>query len=92
MTTNEEMIASIVVRGTRGAAAGLEKTPHRTKDGRYIATMTRFAKDYIYVSTYEEIVRHVRDGYGLRMSVAGGPASLISAKVILEQNPQLLEA
>ena len=86
----EEKIASIIVRGKRGATQNQAKTPHRRPDGTYIVSMDRFAKNYIYVKRYDELVKYIRDGYGVRMSVNGGPASLISSATILAQNPQLV--
>ena len=89
MSDNEQQIASIIVRSTRGATMGQEKTPHRRPDGTYVVSMDRFAKNYIYVKRYDELVKFIRGGYGVRMSVNGGPASLISSATILAQNPQL---
>ena len=82
-------IADIKVIGNRGANAGRIFTPHRTKDGTYIVTKTRFQKDYVYVHTADEIIENVKAGMGVRMSAAGGPASLFSAERIRKENPEI---
>ncbi|MDO4937761.1 MAG: hypothetical protein Q4E62_07585 [Sutterellaceae bacterium] len=74
---------------SRGNNAGKVMVPHQTKSGEYVVSMTRFQKDYVYVSTLEEILENVKKGFGIRMSVNGGPASLISAQRVIQQNPAL---
>lgn len=74
-----------------GNYAGLVLTPHKTKEGKYIVSPDRFAKNYIYVDTVEEIIEAVKKGLGLRMSVEHGPASLVSAKTLIKQNPELFK-
>lgn len=73
----------------RGQYAGRVFYPHRTKDGRYIVSPDRFAKNYRYVETAEEIIESVKQGLSVRMSAQSGPASLVSPKTLMEQNPQL---
>ena len=73
----------------RGQYAGKVFYPHRTKDGRYIVSPDRFAKNYRYVETAEEIIESVKQGLSVRMSAQSGPASLVSPKNLMEQNPQL---
>lgn len=82
-------ITDIKVIGTRGVNAGKVFTPHKTKAGTYIVTKTRFQKDYLYVQTADEIVESVKAGLGVRMSAAGGPASLFSADRIKKENPAI---
>lgn len=52
----------------RGVAAGTVLTPHRHADGYFVASMTRFKKDYVPVRTEHELLDHVRRGYSIRMS------------------------
>lgn len=83
-------INSITYTCTRGLNAGKTLRPHRMKDGSYVVSTSRFAKDYQRVTTAEEIIAALRQGLSLRMSAAPGqPASLISAEKILAENPAL---
>lgn len=87
-------INDIRYKGNRGVNAGLIYTPHRTKDGQYIVSKTRFKKDYQYVTTAEEIIQAVKAGLSVRMSpmeVKGRPASLISAEAIIKNSPELFK-
>ncbi len=74
-----------------GNYVGLVFTPHKTKEGKYIVFPDRFVKNYLYVDTVEEIIEAVKNGLGLRMSVNHGPASLVSAKTLIKQNPELFK-
>lgn len=74
-----------------GNYAGQIFTPHKTKEGKYVVSPDRFAKNYVYVDTAEEIIEAVKNGLGLRMSVENGPASLVSAKTLIKQNPELFK-
>ena len=56
--------------------------PHKNKEGKFVVSMSRFKKDYVYVDTYEEVVEYLRKGFSLRMSAIGKPPSLISSKKI----------
>lgn len=62
----------------RGANAGVELTPHLNKEGFYIASMTRFEKDYVRVSSTAELAKLVKEGLSIRMSAPGVAPSLIS--------------
>ena len=42
--------------------------PHKHSDGKYVASMTRFEKDYMRVNTIEELIPYVKKGYSIRMS------------------------
>lgn len=53
---------------TRGEAKGEVLHPHRYNDGRYVASMTRFKKDYVRVSTIEELIAYIGKGFSIRMS------------------------
>lgn len=54
----------------RGKNAGLELVPHRHEDGLYVASMTRYAKDYLRVSSVERLADLLNQGYRIRMSPA----------------------
>ena len=61
----------------RGPKAGTILYPHKHRDGRYVVSMTRFEKDYVYVDKADELLAWLEKGYRLRMSNRGGgiPAS-----------------
>lgn len=44
--------------------------PHRYSDGRFVVSMTRFKKDYIYLDNPSELLDWLEKGYRLRMSNA----------------------
>ena len=52
----------------RGKAIGTELRPHRHEDGSYVASKTRFEKDYVRVRRESELSALVRQGYKVRMS------------------------
>ena len=86
------VISDIKVVVSRGQLVGKTMRPAMNKAGKYVVSMTRFEKDYHYVTTVEEIVRAVRDGFSVRMSVGSGyAASLISAKKIIKENPEIFK-
>jgi hypothetical protein len=73
-------IRAKVARGPRKGAVLL---PHRYANGSYAVSATRFEKDYHFVSSLEEVVRHLGEGMKLRMSPEnGGSPSLISPQSI----------
>jgi hypothetical protein len=57
---------------SRGANAGTILYPHQHRDGRYVVSMTRFEKDYIYVDDGVELLGWLEKGYRLRMSNKDG--------------------
>ena len=73
-----------------GNYVGQVFTPHKTKEGKYIVSPDRFAKNYVYADTVEEIIEAVKNGLGFKMSVNHGPASLASVKTLIKQNPNCL--
>lgn len=52
---------------TRGREKGVV-TPHKGDDGKYVASATRFKKDYVKVDNVEDLIPLIRKGYGVRMS------------------------
>ncbi|MGY0312475.1 hypothetical protein BZA03_104170 [Alteromonas sp. I10] len=52
----------------RGAHKGEPIYPHKHKDGTYVASLSRFEDDYIFVDTEDELEALVRSGLGARMS------------------------
>ena len=67
----------------RGHAVGTRLAPHKHKDGTYVASRTRFERDYLRVDSLDALVEHWRAGYGIRMSTGpGGVPSLVSAASI----------
>jgi len=60
----------------RGPKAGTLLYPHKHRDGSYVVSMTRFDKDYIYVTDPGDLLGWLEKGYRLRMSNEdGGVAS-----------------
>lgn len=53
---------------SRGQHKGEPIYPHRHKDGSYVASLSRFEDDYIFVDTEGELEALVRSGLGARMS------------------------
>jgi hypothetical protein len=53
---------------SRGANAGKLLFPHRHEDGAYVVSITRFERDYIRISSSDELLGWLEKGYRLRMS------------------------
>jgi hypothetical protein len=62
----------------RGNEPGLVLTPHKHKDGTYVASPTRFERDYIRVLSIEALIVHIERGLKIRMSAPGFAPSLIA--------------
>ena len=56
---------------TRGREKGVVLTPHRGEDGKYVASRTRFKKDYVKVERVKDLIPLMQKGYGVRMSNQG---------------------
>lgn len=54
----------------RGDEAGVVLTPHMHEDGKYVASMTRFERDYIRVESIRELGILAKHGFSIRMSSA----------------------
>lgn len=52
----------------RGKYKGYVLTPHKNKDGHFVVSMTRFSKDYLFVTDESELREWINAGYSLRMS------------------------
>jgi hypothetical protein len=52
----------------RGKEMGVVLTPHRGADEKYVASPTRFKRDYVKVDKVEDLIPLMRKGYGVRMS------------------------
>ncbi len=72
----------LISQVSRGVNKGVELTPHRHKDGMYVASMTRFEKDYVRVASVEELSILMAQGFRVRMSAQGIAPSLIAPKSI----------
>ena len=53
---------------SRGAEPGVELTPHKHEDGKYVASLTRFESDYVRVETLRELKILADNGFSIRMS------------------------
>lgn len=73
------MPLKITAVSSRGSGAGTVLVPHRNRDGKYIVSQTKFAKDQVYVDTLDQVADHIELGYKVRMSPeTGGPSNLMS--------------
>jgi hypothetical protein len=52
----------------RGKEVGVTQTPHRYADGCYVASPSRFERDYVRVDTLEKLIGLWQRGYKIRMS------------------------
>ena len=77
--SEEETISYAV---SSGDETGIVLTPHLHDDGKYVASMTRFERDYVRVESLREVSILARHGFSIRMSnqnsVNHRAASLIS--------------
>jgi hypothetical protein len=71
---------------SRGLGSGTVLHPHRHDDGMYVASKTRFERDYIRVATVGELLILIGNGFSIRMSCPGSKThaapSLISPSSI----------
>ena len=73
----------ITAKISRGPRKGETLVPYQNKAGQYIVSPTRFERDYLFASSIEEIIQHLKQGLKLRMApTSGGAPSLISPKSI----------
>jgi hypothetical protein len=57
---------------SRGPNTGTILYPHKHRDGRFVVSMTRFERDYVFVDHAEELLDWLEKGYRLRMSNKDG--------------------
>ena len=57
----------IEARVARGPQKGQVVYPTKNGDGTYTVSKTRFASDYVYVTSLEDVSRYIASGYGVRM-------------------------
>ncbi|CAM3158562.1 hypothetical protein [Vibrio rarus] len=67
-----------------GKNQGQIQVPHKHSNGKYVVSMTRFAEDYIYIDSIEDILGYLQKGYKVRMSGRDikTPASLVGLSSI----------
>ena len=63
---SEATAMSFVV--SRGDEPGTILTPHLHDDGKYVASMSRFEKDYVRVESIRELGILAKHGFSIRMS------------------------
>lgn len=68
MTPISKFSQTLQTNCKRGSARGELMRPHRYADGTYVASPTRFKKDYVRVATIEELIELCRRGFSVRMS------------------------
>jgi len=83
------MAMKLISQVSRGVNKGVELTPHRHKDGMYVASMTRFKKDYVRVASIDELAILLSQGFRIRMSAQGIAPSLIAPKSIRASTDQV---
>lgn len=74
---------------TRGFHKGKPLYPHKHKDGKYVATTSRYEEDYIRVDNLEELRMLIQVGCGARMSnpeTGNAPSFITNTKIRLENN------
>jgi hypothetical protein len=52
----------------RGGEIGVVLTPHKHEDGRYVASLSRFERDYIRVDSLRELKILSDNGFSIRTS------------------------
>lgn len=52
----------------RGKEVGIALQPHRYADGTYVASKTRFERDYLHVHNLGQLIELWQQGYKIRMS------------------------
>ena len=65
MTHSGTQISYVV---SRGEEAGVVLTPHCHDDGKFVASRTRFEKDYVRVESFRELCILAQHGFSIRMS------------------------
>lgn len=64
------MSQSIKACVQRGKEIGVTLWPHRYADGCYVASLSRFERDYVRVDTLDKLIDLWRQGYKIRMSAS----------------------
>ncbi|VVM82102.1 hypothetical protein PS639_02332 [Pseudomonas fluorescens] len=78
---------------SEGPYKGEPLYPHLHKDGKYVASPSRFKVDYIRVDTLEELEVLVRSGYAARMAnrkIPNAPSLIISKNIHFAKHETLL--
>lgn len=70
----------------RGKEFGVDLLPHRYADGTYVASQSRYERDYVRVTAIDELIALWKQGYKIRMSAPNSEhhrsPSLIAAGAI----------
>jgi hypothetical protein len=72
---------------SRGLNKGAILRPHRHADGFFVASRTRYARDYIRVRSETELALLTAAGFSARMSAPGIGPSLICPASISRGSP-----
>lgn len=73
---------AMTYRVKRGDSIGTTLIPHLHKDGFYVASKTRFAKDYLRVRSLADLEALAAKGYKVRMSNRSHPTHKAPSLVI----------
>jgi hypothetical protein len=65
VTQSSQILQAIV---KRGKAHGATLRPHRYADGSYVASRSRYERNYIRVSSLSELIQLWQQGFKVRMS------------------------
>lgn len=79
--------STVFAIGERGTNDGAVMIPHRYVRGpfagKFVASRTKYERDYIGVDTIDQLVDYLRRGFSVRMSpIDGGAPGLITAPAI----------
>lgn len=82
-------MSDIQAKISSGVHKGKPLYPHLHKDGKYVASPSRFEVDYIRVEKIEELAALVRSGYAARMSnpdIPNPPSLIVSQNIHFTEN------
>ena len=65
---------------SKGKHQGIPMRPACYEDGQYVASPTRFKKDYVRVATLNQLIEKWHMGYHIRMKAVGCAPSLKTPK------------
>lgn len=86
-------MSELQAKVSAGAYKGKPLYPHLHKDGKYVASPTRYEIDYIRVDELYELEVLVRSGYAARMSnpdIPNAPSLIISKNIQLSEGGAVL--
>lgn len=93
--TNKELIelnnrTKITAVISRGENAGMVMKPFMDESGMYVASMDRYAINYVHVSSIHELLILIRNGFSIRMENpnVSGPSLICPDSLTIEPHTQ----